>query len=86
MVKAVPLVRPPGLAHWGPALVRYTMQWGSGCGARSRPRPLRPVLGLWLAGHGPLRYGGLKAAAYHLDQIFDLNFTCISLEFHLKYT
>lgn len=42
MVKAVPLVRPPGLAHWGPALVRSTMQLGSGCGARSRPRPLRP--------------------------------------------
>lgn len=55
---AVPLVRPPGLTHWWPALVCSPMQWGSGCGARSRPRPLRPVLGLWLAGFGPLRCGG----------------------------
>lgn len=37
--------------------------------------PPAPVVGLWLAGHRPLRYGGLGAAANYLDQIFDLNFT-----------
>ena len=39
---AVPLVRAPGLAHWGPAMMPLSEQMGSGGGARPRPRPLRP--------------------------------------------